>query len=83
VVSARRKAGVGQLMELRLGLLDTHNIGVLFCHPVKKALFGSCTNPVRVQTDDSKQFSSCSIVADMRIQIYLRNFRMPFRFLAY
>ena len=45
-------------MDLRLGLLDAHDVGRLARHPVKETFAGCCPNAVGIQADNAKQIDS-------------------------
>lgn len=55
VITHRPETLVSKLVFLGLGLLDADDIGILLCHPLKKALSGRRTNAVGIQTDYAKQ----------------------------
>jgi hypothetical protein len=55
VITVGRENIVCQLMHLRLGLLNTNDIGMLCPHPFEKSLAGSGTNAVGVQAYNAKQ----------------------------
>ena len=57
VITGRPETLVSKLMFLGLGLLDADDIGILLCHPLKKALSGRRTNAVGIQTDYAKQMN--------------------------
>jgi hypothetical protein len=43
---------------LGLGFLDTDNVGILFRHPVEKALAGRGTDAIGIETNNSHEFLS-------------------------
>src|SRR5690606_39675386 len=53
VVAVRAEAGIGQLVFLRLGLLQADHVGVLLAQPVEETLAGGRADAVGVEADDA------------------------------
>ena len=50
----RSNIHVGELLLLRLGLLDAHDVGVLCAQPLEEALAGCRADAVQVERDESE-----------------------------
>ena len=58
--AARPERGIFELVDLRLGLLQAHDVGGLARKPLVEAFAGCRTYAVRVERDDAHGYAICS-----------------------